>query len=323
MAKLSQVGTGLRQNAEIDDTVSPFMQKVCTGGVCTPDPNQMYGYSKYGGSMVPYGNPVYEGTGYPAAGFGERRRKVVPLKGKQFKFNPQTQEYEPTQRFTTDKVNVRSDFYSPVVASFGGLSEYPAITYPQGKATLYGVRGLGQAKQPAAVRKLLRDSKGNFSNEKFEALKKILIDAYQQAEKDYKRTLDAATVLNPMASLTVKQAAARIKQSLRENTRPRLDLFGKQLREEWFNANNAVWDEPSNNYQNFLNQIRNEINLFQKDAQVLDFAADMSFYNALLKRADEIRKKVPDPGDILKVIPWVVGGIALVAFFPLIRKLGK
>ena len=143
MAKLSQVGIGLRKYAEIDDKPSPAMPPDCKGGVCLPDPNQMYGYSKYGGSMEPYGNPVYEGTGYPAAGFGERRRKVVPLAKGQFKFNPQTQEYEPAQKFTVSKVNVRSDFYNPAVGSFQGLSEYPKVTYPEGKATLYGLRGLG------------------------------------------------------------------------------------------------------------------------------------------------------------------------------------
>lgn len=191
------------------------------------------------------------------------------------------------------------------------------------------VSGLGQAPKaqpgPAkpVVRKLLQDDKGNFSNEKFEALKKILIDAYQQAEKDYKRTLDAATVLNPMAAQTVKEAAARIKESLREKTRPRLDLFGKQLREEWFNANNVVWDNKDNNYQNYLNQIRTEIELFQKDAQVMELASDLSFYNALLKRAQEMIDKIPDPGQLLGALPWIVGGIALVAFFPLIRGFSK
>jgi len=163
VAKLSQVGIGLRKYAEIDDKPNPAMPPECEGGVCLPDPNQMYGYSKYGGSMEPYGNPVYEGTGYPAAGFGERRRKAVPLAKGQFKFNPQTREYEPAQKFTVDKVNVRSDSYNPAVASFQGLSEYsvpppggaiiplatmrglgyPAVTYPEGKATLYGLRGLG------------------------------------------------------------------------------------------------------------------------------------------------------------------------------------
>lgn len=147
MAKLSQVGIGLRKYAEIDDKPNPAMPPECEGGVCLPDPNQMYGYSKYGGSMEPYGNPVYEGTGYPAAGFGERRRKAVPLAKGQFKFNPQTREYEPAQKFTVDKVNVRSDFYNPAVASFQGLSEYPKITYPEGKATLYGLRGLGLASE--------------------------------------------------------------------------------------------------------------------------------------------------------------------------------
>lgn len=143
MAKLSQVGIGLRKYAEIDDKPSPAMPPDCKGGVCLPDPNQMYGYSKYGGSMEPYGNPAYEGTGYPAAGFGERRRKVVPLAKGQFKFNPQTQEYEPAQKFTVSKVNVRSDFYNPAVASFQGLSEYSPP--PRGGAViqLAPMNGLG------------------------------------------------------------------------------------------------------------------------------------------------------------------------------------
>lgn len=303
MAKLSQVGTGLRQNAEIDDTVSPFMQKVCTGGVCTPDPNQMYGYSKYGGSMEPYGNPVYEGTGYPAAGFGERRRKVVPLKGKQFKFNPQTQEYEPTQRFTTDKVNVRSDFYSPVVASFGGLSEYPAITYPQGKATLYGVRGLGQAKQPSVDTKKLIAELQKLYGEALNRVDKAIKDL-EQAAGWFQSSEDKAKI-----ALYKRQAADNRRQYNEWNA-----LKGEEWVKTWSNTEGLKRRFQSMIY--FAEQI-------QASAAIAKVSFWDGFWERLGKNYMDLLAKFPTPKDVFAAIPWVVGGIALIAFFPLIRRLGS
>lgn len=76
--------------------------------------------------LTPEGNPAYEGVGYPAAGYGQSRRKVVGL-AKPKAVNPQLVGWENPQpvgtRITTQgTLNVTSDvFKREQVAALAGL----------------------------------------------------------------------------------------------------------------------------------------------------------------------------------------------------------
>lgn len=86
------------------------------------------------GQLEPYGNPAYEGYGYPAAGYGQTRRKVVGLaqpKG----VNPQLVGWEDPQprglKITPrGSLNENSDRFSrgeiAVLQGLGGLGVIPA-----------------------------------------------------------------------------------------------------------------------------------------------------------------------------------------------------
>lgn len=134
-------------------------------------------------------------------------------------------------------------------------------------------------------RLLLRDpATGQFSNARFEELKGLLIAAMQRAWGDYQRTLDAANAAaGTFRASTVQDAGKRLKASLLANTKPRLDRLQAQLNQT-FDANSPFWDDAAA-YSNFLKTIEAEIGLFQRDAETLQTASDMSFYRALGDRA--------------------------------------
>lgn len=77
--------------------------------------------------LEPYQNPAYEGTGYPAAGYGQKRNKVVGLKYPKA-VNPQLVGWENPQPVgqrvvPQGSINKKSDrFTRAQVATLGGLS---------------------------------------------------------------------------------------------------------------------------------------------------------------------------------------------------------
>jgi hypothetical protein len=185
--------------------------------------------------------------------------------------------------------------------------------------------GLGAAAPAAApaVPSLLADPKtGQFSNERFESLKKVLIDAMTRAWADYKQTWDAANKAGGFwKASTEKEASARLKASLVQNTLPRLNRFQSDLN-KMFNVKDPIWNSPDN-YKRFLGAIEQEIIRFQDDADTLKVAADMSFYKALQERAgvivDNLYKAgagIIGPGVWLaQNLPWIlgVGAVLLIA----------
>lgn len=174
--------------------------------------------------------------------------------------------------------------------------------------TRYGfLQGLGAAAPAPVVPILLADPKtGAFSNVRFEALKKVLIDAIQRAREDYAKTLAAAS-----------KSATELKDSLVRNTLPRLDRFENQVRAA-FNASDSLWTEKKN-YDALLGAIQQEIALFQGDAARLKVAADMSFYSALRDRAGVVLGELYQAGAgiigpsvwFAKNLPWILGGAAV------------
>lgn len=75
--------------------------------------------------LEPYGNPAYEGTGYPAAGYGQSWRKVVGLAQPKVA-NPQLQQWDGKHpvlnRLTIGELNKNSDSYKrSEVAALSGL----------------------------------------------------------------------------------------------------------------------------------------------------------------------------------------------------------
>ena len=173
-----------------------------------------------------------------------------------------------------------------------------------------------------AVRLLLQDpATGQFSNQRFEELKGILIAAMQRAEGDYQRTLAAANAATgSFRAATVQEAGRRLKASLLANTRPRLDRFQAQLKTV-YDANSPFWDDAAA-YANFLRGIENEISLFQTDADTLQTASDLSFYAALSDRAREILGDLYAAGSgvvtpalwALKNLPYILVGGAVLFF---------
>lgn len=99
--------------------------------------------------LEPTGNPAYEGYGYPAAGYGERRRKVVGLAQPRVAANPQLshngwEEQKQPQMSVVDvfTLNKKSDNYSRAeVATLAGLGCNCTKTDRIFRA---GLQGLGQ-----------------------------------------------------------------------------------------------------------------------------------------------------------------------------------
>lgn len=197
----------------------------------------------------------------------------------------------------------------------------PIITEKYSDARYGFLQGLGAAAAPAApaVPILLADPKtGKFSNERFEALKKVLVDAMTQAWADYKKTWDAANKAGGFwKAQTEKEASAMLKDSLVRNTLPRLNRFQSQLT-EMFKPTDPIWTSPEK-YERFLGAIRDEIKRFQDDANTLKVAADMSFYKALQDRAGVILDNLYKAGAgiigpgvwLAQNLPWILGAGAV------------
>lgn len=88
--------------------------------------------------LEPYQNPAYEGTGYPAAGYGQKRNKVVGLKYPKAA-NPQLVGWEKPQPVGTKltpmgTLNRKSDTFSrsqiAVLAGLGYLGQAPGPDAP-------------------------------------------------------------------------------------------------------------------------------------------------------------------------------------------------
>ena len=176
----------------------------------------------------------------------------------------------------------------------------PIITEQYSNPRWGFLEGLGQAAAAPTPRLLLRDPKtGAFSNQRFEALKQILIDAIQRARADYQKILD--------------RSSGALKDSLLTQTKPRIERFDGEVR-KFFNANYEGWDNTKA-YDSVLAGIRQEISLLQGDAQVLQVQSDMSFYKALLNRAKVITNDLYEAGAgvvgpgvwLLKNLPWILG----------------
>lgn len=199
----------------------------------------------------------------------------------------------------------------------------PIITEPSSNPRWGFLHGLGAAAMPK-VPLLLADPKtGKFSNTRFEALKKVLIDAMTRAWADYKKAWDAAQRDSKFwKAQTQKEAAAALKQTLVNNTLPRLNRIQEQLNKT-FDANYIAFWDSEKNYNSFLRSIEQEITNFQHDADTLKVAADMSFYKALQDRAGEVLKEIYDAGAgiigpgvwLAKNLPWIlgVGAVLLIA----------
>lgn len=187
--------------------------------------------------------------------------------------------------------------------------------YVKQSGALYGLGA------PFVVRKTLMKADGSFDNEKFEALKKVLVDAMARAWADYARTWDLVQKNSKSYSAATEQeAAARIAQYLKTVSDPTLKRIQNSLN-QLFDAQNPAWDNPET-VPRVLDNIKTQIAAFQSDAETLKVATDMSFYSALKGRAAEILREVGEAGErtlgaglwLAKNWPWLVGGAAVVIF---------
>jgi hypothetical protein len=149
------------------------------------------------GPLEPYGNPAYEGYGYPAAGYGITRRKVVKLAlpkvpaGQLTAGGWEGKVPQGTRITSMGTLNPKSDYYSTAQV-----------------AVLQGLNGLGQAKAPAAV----------------------VADPNIPPEVVNQRTTFAWNIIKQMDELAVQAKAEKpwkITQSVRETTG--FDAPGKAL----------------------------------------------------------------------------------------------
>ena len=98
------------------------MSKLATIGVsglgqARPQPSQKTLFQTWPkDELVPYGNPAYEGVGYPAAGYGQVRRKVVRLA------QPKVNGEPVMTRLVANDLNPKSDEYTRTqIAVLAGL----------------------------------------------------------------------------------------------------------------------------------------------------------------------------------------------------------
>ena len=175
--------------------------------------------------------------------------------------------------------------------------------------------GLGAA---AAVPILLADPKtGAFSNDRFEELKGILISAKSQAERDFQALLKKSET-GIFSAQTTKEAAARIRQNMRDVGLPRLQRFQSQV-EKFYSPSYSGWSSPKE-FEAVLKNYRGEVAAYAGDAQTLDVAWNLSFYNALFERAKEIANNLYQAGAgvidpflwFTKNLPWILGVTAFV-----------
>jgi hypothetical protein len=181
--------------------------------------------------------------------------------------------------------------------------------------------GLGAAPVP----RLLADPKtGAFSGQRFEELKGILISAKTQAEKDF-QALEQKSRTGIFSALTTKEAAAKIRKDMVDIALPRLNRFRAEL-EKFYDPNYSGWDSAQE-YNGVLEGYRGEVRAYAGDAQTLDVAWNLSFYNALFDRAREILKNIYDAGAgvikpgfwLAENLPWILGvGAFLLIFGPTI-----
>jgi hypothetical protein len=199
----------------------------------------------------------------------------------------------------------------------------PIVNTREGNPRWGYLQGLGAA--AAEPRLLLRDPKtGAFSNARFEELKGILISAKTQAEKDF-QALEKKSRTGIFSALTTKEAAAKIRKDMVDIALPRLNRFRASL-EKFYNPNYSGWDSEQE-YNGVLKGYQGEMRAYAGDAETLDVAWNLSFYNALVDRAREVLKDVYDAGAgvigpgiwFMKNLPWILGvGAFLLVFGPTI-----
>lgn len=106
--------------------------------------------------LEPYGNPAYEGTGWPGTGYGILRRQAVPLPNGIALTQTSAQGYDPVDPrmdrvFPQGRVDVTSsDYAREVVGSLGALAYYPV----QDSMDAYlssALKGLSQIPAAAAL----------------------------------------------------------------------------------------------------------------------------------------------------------------------------
>ena len=213
----------------------------------------------------------------------------------------------------------------------------PIITEKYSNPQYGFLQGLGAPPAAPSVPILLADPKtGKFSNTRFEALKKVLIDELARAKSDYEKTLKAAEdecgatcrfAISKLASdklsdlATAKKAAYNVRKSLLDNTKPRLERFEAAVRASW-NSADPIWKTPAA-YEAVLKGIRTEVQSFQVDANTLKVGADMTFYNALVDQAMVVLDNLYKAGAgvigpavwLAQNLPWIlgVGAVLLIA----------
>lgn len=160
--------------------------------------------------------------------------------------------------------------------------------------------GLGATAAPVPI--LLADPEtGAFSSDRFEELKGILISAKSQAERDFQALLKKSET-GIFSAQTTKEAAAKIRKDMREVALPRLRRFQSQV-EKFYSPSYSGWNDP-NEFEAILKSYRGEIAAYAGDAQTLDIAWNLSFYNALFNRAKEITNNLYQAGAGV-IGPWL------------------
>lgn len=249
------------------------------------------------GPLEPYGNPAYEGYGYPAAGYGITRRKVVGLAlpkvpaGQLTAGGWEGKVPQGTRITSMGTLNPKSDYYSRAQV-----------------AVLQGLGGLGQV---VADPSIPQDVINKRNEQAWSIIKEMdQLAAEAKAAKPSKAVLAARTV----AGL---DAPARAVINLADNYYPKLRpaLIGAEGK---FDKLNAAVRAPERNWKSWLDSAKSLADQFKLalgDNRTFTLMGAVRYTS--FETAKEVAAGVAEGGkralsalDFLTQ-PWVLGAIAV------------
>lgn len=237
------------------------------------------------------GQTLPEFTTADTAGYGEVRRRFVQVTGR-------------TVVSPTGFLNPQSDRYTRVAtflqADLGQVKDaMEQKQLPRDEAS---------RKQFYENVKALQVKLGEFLNRADAAVRKLQAEKNKITVSKAFRTAAAGKGVDPTS-----EYVARIKME-RERLTKLYSLKDQAFNDYWLSAAPVK-------YVKTLEQLATDIEGTYNAAQLENTEFALSeFIRAV---ADQAEKILPTPKDVFKYIPWVVGGIALVAFFPLLRAFSE